>query len=93
MTPFDWMEPKRNPALAGKSAAKREAMVRGELAERAALLHRLGHSRTAVTARLEGHVRWEADQPGGVATATAADIAAVVDREFGPSAPAPRAKR
>ena len=89
--PFDWMEPKRNPAHTKTLPAKRQAMARAELAERAALLHRLGHSRAQVKARLEAHVRWEAEQPGGAPSA-AADVAAALDREFGTSAQPARAK-
>jgi hypothetical protein len=92
MPPFDWMEPKRNPAHTKTLGAKREAMVRAELAERAALLHRLGHSRAEVKTRLEAGVRWEAEQPGGTPPG-AAEIGAVLDREFGTSTASPRAKR
>ena len=46
--PFDWMQPKRNASYSKTLSAKREAMYRGELVERAALLHRLGHGKAAV---------------------------------------------
>jgi len=87
--PFDWMEPKRNPAHTKTLGAKREAMIRAELAERAALLHRLGHSRAEVKARLASALRWEAEKPDGFFfndTATT-EIDAILDREFGAAVP------
>lgn len=79
--PFDWMQPKRNPAHAKTLAAKRDAMYRGELAERAALLQRLGHDRGAVRARLAANLGWDFEAaaspiPGG-------DLDAIVERAFG----------
>ena len=90
--PFDWMEPKRNPAHTKTLGAKREAMVRAELAERAALLHRLGHGRADVKARLESTLRWEAEQPDGSPGRPdgLGDIDAILDREFGTSSPPAR---
>jgi len=92
--PFDWMEPKRNPAHTKTLGAKREAMIRAELAERAALLHRLGHSRAEVKARLASALRWEAEKPDGTPghAEGAAEIDAILDREFGAAVPA-RTKR
>jgi hypothetical protein len=62
--PFDWMEPKRNPAHVKTLQAKREAMYRSELADRAALLHRLGHSRARVKARLAANIGWDFEAAG-----------------------------
>ena len=90
MPPFDWMQPKRNPAYAKTLPAKREAMYRGELAERAALLHRLGHAKDAVRARLGANVGWDFDgAPGAIA---GAELDAIVEREFGTSRATPRNK-
>ena len=78
---FVWMQPKRNPAHAKTLAAKRDAMYRGELAERAALLQRLGLDRGAVRARLAANLGWDFEAaaspiPGG-------DLDAIVERAFG----------
>jgi hypothetical protein len=88
--PFDWMQPKQNPAYAKTLAAKREAMYRGELADRAALLHRLGHGKAAVRARLAANIAWDVEAggspiPGG-------EIDAIVDRAFGAPRATPRNK-
>jgi len=91
--PFDWMEAKRNPAHTRTLGAKRAAMVRTELGERAALLHRLWHSEADTRARLESTVRWEADHPGGAPAAAAADIDAALERAFRGAATPSRAKR
>src|SRR5665213_4506999 len=49
--PFDWMEPRRTSERPKIDRARREAMYRIELEERAALLHRLGYSRERTRAR------------------------------------------
>jgi hypothetical protein len=49
--PFDWMEPKRNPEYVRTLKAKREAMYRTEIEERAGLLQRLGHTRESTRSR------------------------------------------
>ena len=91
--PFDWMEPKRNPDHTRTLAAKREAMYRAELVDRAALLHRLGHARASARARLLANVGWDFEQapnpiapePGGEGAApgghagTAALVEAAID--------------
>jgi hypothetical protein len=92
---FDWMEPKRNPAHTKTLAAKRQEMIRAELAERAALLRRLGHSRAQVKARLESALRWEAERPDGTPGPAegASDVDAILDREFGAASAPARPKR
>jgi hypothetical protein len=81
-SPFDWMEPKRNPAHAKTLPAKRAAMYRTELVERAALLHRLGRSKAGARARLAANLSWDFE-----GTRAGADLDAMVDevieREFG----------
>jgi hypothetical protein len=91
--PFDWMEAKRNPEVARAQKARREAMYRTELEERAALLQRLGHGKDAARGRLQANMRWDFD--GGEAPIKVADIDAIVDRVYGGAAggrPAARAK-
>jgi hypothetical protein len=85
--PFDWMEPRRNPEVAKTERARREAMYRTELEERAALLHRLGHGKAQVRARLGANVGW--DFPSGQSPVTTTTLDSIVDRLFG-QAPAGR---
>jgi hypothetical protein len=79
--PFDWMVAKRSPDVARGQKARREAMYRTELEERAALLSRLGRSKDDARARLQANARW--DFPGGDGPVTAAQVDAIVDRVFG----------
>jgi hypothetical protein len=79
--PFDWMQPRRNPGAGKTESARREAMYRTELEERAALLHRLGHSRETARARLAANLAW--DFPPGSSPLNAAAVEAIVDRVFG----------
>jgi hypothetical protein len=88
--PFDWMEPKRNPAYAKTLPEKREAMYRGELAERAALLHRLGHGKGAVRARLAANIKWDFEE--GPSPIAGSELDAIVDRAFGAARATPRNK-
>ena len=88
--PFDWMQPKRNPAYAKTLAAKREAMYRGELVERAALLHRLGHGKVAVRARLAANLGWDFD--GAAGAIAGGELDAIIDREYGAARATPRNK-
>ena len=92
--PIDWMEPKRNPAYAKTLAAKREAMYRGELTDRAALLHRLGHARASVRARLAANFGWDFEETPGPIAAGELDavLDAIIDREFGATRATPRTK-
>jgi hypothetical protein len=84
--PFDWMEPKRNPAYTKTLPAKREAMYRRELEERAALLHRLGHSRAHAQARLAANAGWDFEESGGSPSGGGpmdAVVKEILDREYG----------
>jgi hypothetical protein len=83
--PFDWMVAKRNPEVARAQRARREAMYRTEIEDRAALLARLGYTKDGARARLQANVRWDFPGPGG--PVTAADVDAIVDRVFGGGAP------
>jgi hypothetical protein len=87
---FDWMEPKRNPMHVKTLAAKREAMYRGELADRAALLQRLGHDRGTVRARLAANIQW--DFEAGASPIPGGDLDAIVDRAFGAARATPKPK-
>jgi hypothetical protein len=91
--PFDWLEAKRNPEVARAQKARREAMYRQELEERAALLQRLGHAKDAVRGRLLANLSW--DFEGATAPLKASDVDAIIDRVFGAGAatrPAARTK-
>jgi hypothetical protein len=81
--PFDWMEAKRNPDVARAQKARREAMYRAELEERAALLHRLGYAKETARARLRANLKWDFD--GGAGPVKEADADAIVDRVFASS--------
>jgi hypothetical protein len=81
--PFDWMEPRRNPGHGKTEKARREAMYRTELEERAALLHRLGHEREAIRARLTANLGW--DFPAGKSPVPPSALDAILDRLFGSS--------
>ena len=86
--PFDWMNAKRNPDVARAQKARREAMYRTELEERAALLGRLGYAKDAARARLRANLQW--DFPSGASPVSTADVDAIVERFFGAGAPAKR---
>jgi hypothetical protein len=88
--PFDWMQAKRNPAVARGQQARREAMYRTELEDRAGLLQRLGHTKDSARARLLGNLAWDFD--GRPAPLTSADVDVMVDRIFGGSAGKPGAR-
>lgn len=82
--PFDWMEPRRTSERPKIDRARREAMYRIELEERAALLHRLGYSRERTRARLLANVDWDF---GASAPLDAGAVEAIMERVFGPSTP------
>ncbi|HEY2730179.1 MAG TPA: hypothetical protein VGK52_09555 [Polyangia bacterium] len=84
--PFDWMLAKRNPEVARAQKARREAMYRTELEDRAGLLSRLGYSKENARTRLQANVRW--DFEGGKAPVAAGDVDAIIDRAFGGNGPA-----
>jgi hypothetical protein len=91
--PFDWMEAKRNPEAVRAQKARREAMYRTELEDRAALLQRLGHSKDSARIRLQANVAW--DFEGGASPIGSTQIDAIVDRAFGNGVtgkPGPRGK-
>ncbi len=84
--PFDWMEPRRPIGQAKSDKARREAMYRTELEERAALLHRLGHGKQQTRARLAANLGW--DFAPGKPPLDPGALDAIVDRVFGQSPPA-----
>ncbi len=91
--PFDWMEPRRNPERGKIDKARREAMYRVELEERAALLQRLGYGKERTRARLAANLTW--DFPNGSKPLDGAALDAIVDRLFDGAASgraAPRGK-
>src|SRR5678816_3654481 len=78
--PFDWMDPRRNPDRGKIEKARREAMYRGEIEERAALLHRLGYAKDKARARLAANLAW--DFPDGKGPLDAGAVDQIVDRLF-----------
>ena len=90
---FDWMDPRRNPERGKIEKARREAMYRSELEERAALLQRLGYAKDKTRARLAANLAW--DFPAGARPLDDAALDAIVDRLFNGAATgraAPRGK-
>lgn len=83
--PFDWMEPRRSPARAALERARREAMYRTELEERAGLLHRLGNGRDRTRSRLLANLAW--DFAPGASPFDAAAVDGILDRVFGQGSP------
>jgi hypothetical protein len=88
--PFDWMVAKRNPEVARAQKARREAMYRTELEDRAALLFRLGYAKDSARTRLRANASW--DFPDGKGPVTAADVDAIIERAFGGAAAKARPK-
>jgi hypothetical protein len=84
--PFDWMLARRNPEVARAQKARREAMYRTEIEDRARLLSRLGYSKEDARTRLRANVHWDFDAGSG--PVTAGDVDAIIDRVFGGSGPA-----
>ena len=87
------MDPRRNPDRGKIEKARREAMYRGELEERAALLQRLGYAKDKARARLAANLAW--DFPAGARPLDDAAVDAIVDRLFNGAATgraAPRGK-
>jgi hypothetical protein len=74
------MDPRRNPDRGKIDQARREAMYRGELEERAALLHRLGYGKEKTRARLAANLAW--DFPSGKRPLDDGALDAIVDRLF-----------
>ena len=91
--PFEWMDPRRAPDRDKIEKARREAMYRVELEERAALLQRLGYAKDKTRARLAANLAW--DFPAGARPLDDAALDAIVDRLFNGAASgraAPRGK-
>lgn len=80
--PFDWLQ--NSAGLpANVRSARRQAMYRAELAERASLLRRLNFSRDRARRRLAANVAWEFEIGAGAGAPTAKDIDAVVSAAYG----------
>jgi hypothetical protein len=78
--PFEWMEPRRSPDRGKIEKARREAMYRVELEERAALLQRLGYGKDKTRARLAANLAW--DFPNGSKPLDGAALDSIVDKLF-----------
>jgi len=92
-TPFDWMQPKRNPGRPRIEAAQRATMYRAEIEERASLLGRLGMARGQARARLLANLAW--DFAPAARPLSDADVDGILDRVFGQAPagkPVPRGK-
>lgn len=61
--PFSWYHPDV-PAEFSNAAHKAKKMCQLELGERAALLRRLGFTKTQVVARLKGNLAWDFETTG-----------------------------
>jgi hypothetical protein len=81
--PFDWLEPRRNPARRPLEAAGRAAMYRTEIEERAALLGRLGHGRDQTRLRLLANLDW--DFSPATRPLDDKEVDGILDRVFGAS--------
>jgi hypothetical protein len=77
---FDWMDPRRSPDRGKIEQARREAMYRCELEERAAMLQRLGYGKEKTRARLAANLAW--DFPTGKRPLDDATVDAIVDRLY-----------
>jgi len=75
--PFPWLHPARVTR-----PERRAEVYRRELEERAALLHRLGYSRSQARARLDANVRWDFEVGGARAPVSPSEIEALVDRIY-----------
>jgi hypothetical protein len=58
-SPFDWLSPEVPSGYRATFPAKREAMIRRELGEHAALLYRLGYPAEHAKHRLRANLAWE----------------------------------
>lgn len=76
--PFAWYH--SGAVKDSREAAKARAMYEGELADRAALLLRLGFNKKDVLARLKANVAWDFELHGK--PAHEARVKAIVDRVF-----------
>lgn len=71
---FDWMN--STPRPDGRETRRRLALE--EVAQRAALLQRLGYKRAHIAARLEANLRWDFEL-GSTAPLEPSDLDAVLD--------------
>jgi len=82
-SPFDWMEPSVSEGQAGRERAATIAAMERELADRAALLHRLGYSLSDAQLRVRGNLLWDFEVQGRPPIAARVD--AIVARVYGRS--------
>ena len=84
--PFDWYHPHRVPRP--QQAVSRATMYRRELAERAALLRRLGHDRQSARKRLLANADWDFEVGTGDNAVTAEDVERILDEAYSRGGPA-----
>lgn len=80
--PFDWMEPSVPEGQAAREQGTALSATEREMAERAALLLRLGYSLADAQMRVRGNLLWDFEVQGRPALASRADqiVARVYDR-------------
>ena len=79
---FDWID-SGGGLPASVRSARRQAMYRAELAERAALYRRLNFRRELAKRRLSDNVAWDFEVSGGAGAPTAKEIDAVITAAYG----------
>lgn len=69
--PFSWYHADLPTQIDARGTARANAMYEAELAEKAALLQRLGHSLEQTQARLRANIEWDFEMNGGRAAVVA----------------------
>jgi len=79
---FDWLQ-RGGELPASVRSARRLAMYRAELAERAALYRRLNFDRGLAMRRLRDNVAWDFEIGGGAGAPSPKEIDAVISAAYG----------
>ena len=79
---FDWLQ-KGGGLPASVRSARRQAMYRAELAERAALYRRLNFRKEQAKQRLQANVAWDFEVAGSGGAPSAKEIDAVIAAAYG----------
>jgi hypothetical protein len=75
--PFDWLQSRVPPAVAGRGAAARKRMTEDEVRTRAGLLRRLGRDQAQATRRCLANLAW-GYEGAGKRPLTDAEVKAIV---------------
>jgi hypothetical protein len=81
--PFDWMDPSVPKGQAARERKSTTAALEREMADRAALLRRLGYSLAEAKLRVRGNLLWDFEIQGRPAIAARVDD--IVSRVYGRS--------